>query len=48
MDQKVIQKLYITPDGSLKFSMSTMDFHIGGLREDMFGQVCFHLTYYKN
>ncbi len=48
MVTQVNEKLYITSDGSLKLKMSTMDFHVQGVRQDMFGQLCLMFTYFRS
>ena len=48
MDTAISQKLYITSDGNLKLAMSTMDFYVQGVRQDMFGQLCLMFTYFRN
>lgn len=42
------QTLYITTTGDLKLGMSTRDFYVQGIREDMFGQLCLMFTYFKS
>ena len=43
-----ITNLLITPMGDLKVKMTTMEFYVQGIRMDMFGQLCTHLTYFKS
>lgn len=48
MDTQIETKLLINSQGELKLKMSTMEFYVQGIRQDMFGQLCTDLTYFKS
>lgn len=48
MDTQINNNLIINSLGELKVKMSTMEFYVQGIRQDMFGQLCTDLTYFKS